>query len=177
LGARIIGPDDDPVGPLEIPDRRPFAQEFRVGDDRDIVRRSIAQAGVTALERARFHELSSGQKQRVLIARALAAEPALLVLDEPTSGTDPAAERAIMDLLRSLHAEQGLAIVMATHNLGLVANYAGRIALVDRERQLFRLGTAAEILTEHTLTHLYGREIRVREIEGWRTVVAGGAPC
>ncbi len=176
--------DLDPVFPLSALDVVLQGRIARLGPwrrpgpvDRDVARRSMAQADVTALERARFHELSGGQKQRVLIARALAAEPALMVLDEPTAGTDLASERAVMDLLSRLHGEQGLAIVMATHNLGLVGNYAARIALVDRERQLFRLGTNVEILTDDALTRLYGCEIRVRNVNGWRTILVGGAPC
>ncbi len=176
--------DLDPVFPLSALDVVLQGRIARLGPwrrpgaaDRDIARRAMAQADVTALERLRFHKLSGGQKQRVLIARALAAEPALMVLDEPTSGTDLASERAIMDLLSRLHEAQGLAIVMATHNLGLVGNYAGRIALVDRERGLFRLGTNAEILTDESLTRLYGREIRVRTINGGRTILVGGTPC
>jgi ABC-type cobalamin transport system ATPase subunit len=63
---------------------------------------------------------------------------------------------------------------MASHNLGLIGNYARHVALVDRERRLFRIGDAAEILTDEVLTRLYGREIRVRTVNGWRTVFAGG---
>jgi ABC-type Mn2+/Zn2+ transport system ATPase subunit len=171
----------DPVFPLSAIDVVLQGRIARLGPwrrpgaaDLEVARRVMAQTGVTALEPAPFRELSGGQKQRVLIARALAAEPALMVLDEPTSGTDPAFERAIMDLLRRLHEAGHLTIVMATHNLGLVGNYARRIALVDRERRLFRLGVAGEILTDDVLTRLYGREIRVRQVDGWRTIFAGG---
>jgi zinc transport system ATP-binding protein len=145
--------------------------------DHDAARRALAQADVGALAPIAFRELSGGQKQRVLIARALASVPALLILDEPTAGMDPAAEHALMELLQRLHREQGLTLVVATHNLGLVGNYATRVALVDRERQLFRVGAGVEILRDDVLTALYARPIRVREIEGWRVVLAGGSPC
>ena len=174
--------DLDPVFPLHVLDIVLQGRIAGLGPwrrpgpvDHEVAHRVMAQAGVTALAGAPFAELSGGQKQRVLIARALATEPVLMLLDEPTSGTDPASERAIMDLLLRLHREQGLTLVMATHNLALVGNYAKRIALVDRERQLFRLGTNAEILTDEVLTRLYGREIRVRQIDGWRTIVVGRA--
>ncbi len=172
----------DPVFPLSAQDVALQGRIARVGPwrrvgpaDRAVARRAMAQAGVADLGGEQFAELSGGQKQRVLIARALAAEPTLLVLDEPTSATDPAAERALMDLLLDLHASGGLAIVLATHNLGLIGNYVRHIALVDRERRLFRIGATADILTEETLTRLYGRDIRVRKVNGWRTVYAGGA--
>jgi ABC-type Mn2+/Zn2+ transport system ATPase subunit len=173
--------DLDPVFPLTALDvvrqgrigRRGPWERFRPGD-RALVERAMARAGVETLGPAQFAELSGGQKQRVLIARALATEPDLLLLDEPTSGTDPAAGLALMDLLRELHDAAGLAIVMATHNLGLIGNYARHVAVVDRERGLFRIGATAEILTDDVLTGLYGREIRVRTVNGWRTILAGG---
>ncbi|MBI4635181.1 MAG: metal ABC transporter ATP-binding protein [Candidatus Rokubacteria bacterium] len=174
--------DLDPVFPLSAAEVVLQGRTARVGPwrrpgavDREVVRRAMAETGVAALSGSPFHGLSGGQKQRVLIARALAVEPALMVLDEPTTGMDPAAERAVMDLLLQLHREHGLAIVVATHNLSLVGNYAKRIALVDRERRLFQLGTDEEILADETLTRLYGCGMKVRRVEGWRTVIPGGA--
>lgn len=171
----------DPVFPLSALDVVLQGRVARIGPwrrqraaDIDAARRAMAEVGTAALERAQFADLSGGQKQRVLIARALAAEPTLMVLDEPTSGTDPALERALMDLLGRLHASADLAIVIATHNVGLISNYARRIALVDRERHLFRIGRSAEILTDETLTALYGVNIRVRDISGRHTILAGG---
>jgi ABC-type Mn2+/Zn2+ transport system ATPase subunit len=171
----------DPVFPLSAFD---VALQGRIGrlgpwrrirhTDLEKVRDALAVAGVKGLERAQFSELSGGQKQRVLVARALAGEPTVLLLDEPTSGTDPAAERALVDMLQSLNVSRQVAIVIATHNLGLIGNYARRIALIDRHRGLFRLGASAEVLTEETLTRLYGQEIRVRTVDGWRTILAGG---
>jgi ABC-type Mn2+/Zn2+ transport system ATPase subunit len=76
--------------------------------------------GVSNLGRRRFSQLSGGQKQRVLIARALAAKPDFLFLDEPTAGIDAAASQAIMDLLTRLHEEQKLAILMVNHDLAAV---------------------------------------------------------
>lgn len=176
--------DLDPVFPLSVmeivlqgcvarlgPWRRPGAPEHAVAS------RALTALDVASLARAQFPELSGGQKQRVLIARALAAEPTLMLLDEPTSGMDPASEHAIMTLLDRLHRAEGLTLVVATHNLGLVANHARRIAIVDRPREIFRLGPEAEILTDETLSRLYGAPMRVRPIDGRRTILAGGDPC
>ena len=172
----------DPVFPLSAMDLVLQGRIARLGpwrrpgpSDHEAARRALAQADVTALAAAPFSELSGGQKQRVLIARALASEPAVMILDEPTTGTDPASGRAIMDLLQRLRSEQGLTLVFASHNLAIVGNYANRIALVDRERDLFTVGTDAELLTDETLTRLYGCQMRVRRIEGWRAILTGGA--
>jgi ABC-type Mn2+/Zn2+ transport system ATPase subunit len=176
--------DLDPVFPLSAFEVALQGRTARLGPwrhpgppDREIAWRVLAQADVAGLAPIAFRELSGGQKQRVLIARALASEPGLIVLDEPTAGMDPAAEHALMALLRRLHQDQGLTLVMATHNLNLVGNYATRVALVDWERRLFRLGARGEILRDEVLTALYARPMRVREIEGWRVVFAGGGLC
>ena len=122
-----------------------------------------------------YGELSGGQRQRTLIARALAADPELLVLDEPTNGMDPAAELATMDLLRELHAAGGLAVVMVSHRLEAVANCARTLAFVDHPRHLFRLGTLEDMLRPEALSALYGRQVAVRELDGRRLVYPTGA--
>lgn len=92
--------------------------------DRTLAHACLEQTGAESLASRRFSELSGGQKQRVLIARALAAQPDFLLLDEPTSGIDATAKLAIMDLLRRLHTEQRLTILMASHDLPVVREYA-----------------------------------------------------
>jgi ABC-type cobalamin/Fe3+-siderophores transport system ATPase subunit len=125
-----------------------------------------------------YGELSGGQRQRTLIARALAAEPELLALDEPTNGMDPGAELATMDLLRELHGPGAIAVVMVSHRLDNVANYARSLAFVDRERALFRVGSLDEMLRPEALGELYGRAVAVREEGGRRFVYpAGGRPA
>ncbi|HSD20544.1 MAG TPA: metal ABC transporter ATP-binding protein [Anaeromyxobacter sp.] len=138
--------------------------------DRDEARRALARVGVEHLVQKRFGELSGGQRQRTLIARALAADPELLALDEPTSGMDPAAELALMDLLRDLHRGGRLAIVMVSHRLEAVANYARTLAFVDKDQALFRVGTLEQMLLPDALGALYGRPVAVREVDGRRVV-------
>ncbi|HTN52403.1 MAG TPA: metal ABC transporter ATP-binding protein [Anaeromyxobacter sp.] len=139
-------------------------------EDHGEVRRAMARVGVEHLARMAYGELSGGQRQRTLIARALAADPELLVLDEPTSGMDPAAELATMDLLRDLHAGGRLAIVMVSHRLEAVANYARTLAFVDKDRSLFQVGPLEEMLRPEALGTLYGRPVTVRELDGRRIV-------
>jgi ABC-type Mn2+/Zn2+ transport system ATPase subunit len=138
--------------------------------DREKARAALGRVGIGDLEGEPFRTLSGGQRQRTLIARALAAEPELLALDEPTSGMDPAAEVAAMDLLRQLHRGGGLAIVMVSHRIEAVANHAFQIAFADQERKLWRVGPLSEMLTPQALTALYGRAVAVREEDGRRLV-------
>jgi ABC-type Mn2+/Zn2+ transport system ATPase subunit len=138
--------------------------------DVDAARRALTRVGLGELWKRPFGTLSGGQRQRTLIARALASEPRLLALDEPTNGMDPSAELSAMDLLRELHAGGGLAVVMISHRLEAVANYARRLAFVDKEQGLWKVGPLEEMLRPEALTHLYGREVIVREEEGRRFV-------
>jgi ABC-type Mn2+/Zn2+ transport system ATPase subunit len=151
----------------------------RPGDaDRAVVTQAMARVGVEHLMPLPYGELSGGQRQRTLIARALAAEPELLVLDEPTNGMDPSAELATMDLLRDLHQGGRLAIVMVSHRLENVANYARTLAFVDKDQKLFRVGSLDEMLRPEALGALYGRPVEVREVNGRRLVypMNGGRP-
>jgi ABC-type Mn2+/Zn2+ transport system ATPase subunit len=138
--------------------------------DREAVRAAMARVGIDHLEASPYGELSGGQRQRTLIARALAAEPELLVLDEPTNGMDPSAELATMDLLRDLHRGGALAVVMVSHRLEAVANYARTLAFVDEEHELFRVGALEEMLRPEALGALYGRAVAVKELDGRRIV-------
>jgi ABC-type Mn2+/Zn2+ transport system ATPase subunit len=144
------------LGPLRRPGRV----------DHQAVHRAMARVGIEHLHDHAYGDLSGGQRQRTLIARALAADPELLALDEPTNGMDPAAELATMDLLRELHGGGGLSIVMVSHRLENVANYAHTLAFVDKDQRLFRLGTMEEMLRPEALSALYGRAMAVREEEG-----------
>lgn len=137
--------------------------------DWDAVRSCLRDVGIEDLARAQYRSLSGGQKQRVLIARALATEPHILILDEPTNGMDLASEHAIMELVADLHQQGNRTVVMVTHVLNLVANYVERIALLNGS---FQIGPATEILSEESLHRLYGMDIRVRDVEGQRVVMA-----
>jgi ABC-type Mn2+/Zn2+ transport system ATPase subunit len=129
---------------------------------------ALEYVGLGALRHHRFSALSGGQKQRVLIARALVGRPTVLLLDEPTSGMDIGAAAAILGVLRRLHEEHGLTILMASHQINEVANLVPRLGLVADGT--LRTGATQEILTEPILSVLYGAPVRVGTVDGNRFV-------
>jgi ABC-type cobalamin/Fe3+-siderophores transport system ATPase subunit len=120
----------------------------------------------------RYRTLSGGQKQRTLIARALAAEASVLVLDEPTNGMDLPAENAIMNLVRHLHAHDGLTVIMVSHLLNVVASYVQRLAMVGDGR--VEVGPIHSMLTAERLSALYGTPVLVDRVDGRVVVLPGG---
>ena len=112
--------------------------------DREAVRRALATVGLGDLARRRFGELSGGQRQRGLLARALASEPRLLLLDEPFNGLDQQNRDALVDTLRALKA-QGVAVLVSTHDLELAKLVCDRVVLVNGTQLAF--GPVADVLT------------------------------
>jgi ABC-type Mn2+/Zn2+ transport system ATPase subunit len=137
--------------------------------DREAVCDALRLLGIESLGPRLFRNLSAGQKQRVLLARALAASPDVLVLDEPTSGMDIASEAAILDFLRLLNARRHVTIALVTHMLPIVLNLATSIMLVS-PREIVH-GPVDEILHAGRLTNLYGVPVHVGHLAGQRTLV------
>jgi zinc transport system ATP-binding protein len=102
--------------------------------ERARTRDALAACCAGDLARRRYAALSGGQRQRVLLARALATQPDLLLLDEPTAGIDPQAEATILDLLSKLRAERGLSIWMVTHHVAAMAGRADRALVISGGR-------------------------------------------
>ena len=135
--------------------------------------RALEHVGITNLAQRSYPNLSGGQKQRALIARALVGEPNLLILDEPTNGMDLASERAIMELVRNLHDEDGITVLMVSHLLNTVVNYAKRIAIVGDGT--LREGLVSDMVTAESLSDLYAMHVHVGQVDG-RMVVLPEAP-
>jgi ABC-type Mn2+/Zn2+ transport system ATPase subunit len=144
-------------------------------EDRARARAALAHVGIAELADQSIATLSGGQKQRMLIARALVGEPNLLVLDEPTTGMDLFAAAQTLGLVRALHEQDRLAVLMVSHALNEVANYVERIALVAAGG--FRIGTVSEVFTEPALTRMYGVPVDVDSLNGHRVVVVRREPA
>ncbi len=127
--------------------RRPTAR------DRERVRACLDRVGLSALADRRIGELSGGQQQRMFLARALAQEAALMVLDEPFTGLDPATQEGLLQLLDHLNAG-GVTLLVATHDLDLAANHFDKVLLLNR--RVMGFGPAAELFTAERLLAAFG---------------------
>jgi len=146
------------IGPLRKPSRI----------DRERVLEAIEIAGISDLISEPFYNLSGGQKQRVLIARALSIEPNFLILDEPTTDLDIKAKREILDLARTLHQNQKLTIVLVTHELNEVINYAKKFIFLNKKNTC-NVFTKEE-LSQDVLSEIFETKIKIKEIDG-RSIV------
>jgi iron complex transport system ATP-binding protein len=128
--------------------------------DRDAAARALARLDLLAFVDRRLGTLSGGEKQRVVVARALAQEAAIVLLDEPTAALDIGHQQQALDLLDGLRAESGLTLVSAMHDLTLAAQYADRMLLLDAGRVVAD-GAPADVLTAALIARHYGAEIDV----------------
>ncbi|MFD9945512.1 ABC transporter ATP-binding protein [Nonomuraea sp. NPDC059023] len=145
----------DVVSMARTPYKRPF--EGDDDSDRSIVRGALTELDVADLAEAPFDRLSGGEKQRVLIARALAQQPGTMILDEPTNHLDLRHQLDALRLVRRL----GVTAVVALHDLNLAAAFCARICVMDGGR-LVADGPPADVLTEDLLAEVYRVSAEIR---------------
>lgn len=130
--------------------------------------------GIEHLAMRDFDELSGGQQQKVLVARALSQEADILLLDEPTSNLDIRQQLETMEIIRNLVHEKGISAIMAIHDLNLAARYSDRILMMKGGR-VFDVGDPNSVLTAQNIAQVYGVEAAVKE-EGGRPYIVPMGP-
>ena len=163
------------VVPQELPQAFPFTVEqlvlmgryphdpgryFEGEEDRAVARAAMAATGVLELAAVRLDELSGGERQRAVLARALAQEPRLLVLDEPTAHLDLRYQAEVVGLLRRVNRERKMTVILVAHDLNLAAEVCDRLLLLSAGR-VARLGSPEQVLEEELLCTVYGCEVVV----------------
>ncbi len=140
--------------------------------DRSAVERAMEATDVSALAERTLGELSAGEKQRALLAMALAQEPRILLLDEPTAHLDIQHAWSLMEMIRTLNKSRKLTVVMSSHDLNLAADFCDELLLLEKGR-LGGRGTPGEVLAEETLSRAYEYPLQVIDLKehGRRFVV------
>jgi iron complex transport system ATP-binding protein len=156
----VVPQREEIVFPLRVDEAVMLGRYARLGSlaapgaaDRAAVRSALERCDADTLAARSIDALSGGEWQRVRLARALAQEPAVLVLDEPTASLDVRHEMELLELIRRL-VDQGLAGLVITHELNLAARYADRILLLSEGRVVAE-GTPTEVLVESTLSRVF----------------------
>lgn len=140
--------------------RKPHIRWGVMARDLEAVERAMRYTGVEEMARRPLGELSGGERQKVLLARALAQEPEVLLLDEPTTSLDILHQLEILELLRQLAVEQGKAVVMVMHELNLAARFSDKLILL-KEGSIFATGRPEEVLSAANIKAVYGVEAAI----------------
>jgi iron complex transport system ATP-binding protein len=150
------------VGEYVLMGRTPYLRPLaREGErDHDAAARALYRLDLDELAERTLGTLSGGERQRVVVARALAQEASIVLLDEPTASLDIGHQQQALDLLDALRETEGLTLVAAMHDLTLAAQYADRVLLLDQGRVVAD-GAPADVLTEAALAQHYGARVRV----------------
>jgi len=137
--------------------RRPHIGWHVTDRDLKVVHDTLHHLQLDNHRHRRMDELSGGEKQRVLIARALAQEPSVMLLDEPTSNLDPKHQLEVFDLISNLSRKRGISIVCAIHDLHLAARFSDRIVML-KHGAIFAQGPPQTVMTPENLEAVYGIE-------------------
>ncbi|MFC1915052.1 heme ABC transporter ATP-binding protein [Chloroflexota bacterium] len=142
-----------------IPFLKAFAEEREI--DKQIAADALELVGISELRGRRFDELSGGERQKVILAMALAQQPELLLLDEPTTHLDIAHQIEILELVRSLNRERGLTVIAAMHDLNLASLYFDRLVLL-KEGRICADGAPQQVLTEARIREVFSAAVGVQ---------------
>lgn len=149
--------------------RTPYIK-WSVGQkDLDLCEEMISLVGISHLKLRNVDQLSGGELQKVMLARALVQQPELLLLDEPTSNLDPRNQYEMLDLVRRIAREKGIAVLIVIHDLNLALRYCDRFFFL-KDRTGFSYG-GIETVTAETIRSVYGIQARITRIDGNPVVV------
>jgi ABC-type Mn2+/Zn2+ transport system ATPase subunit len=129
--------------------------------DQVIAIESLTHVGMERHKDTALGHLSGGQQQRVFIARALAQQPKVLLLDEPTTGLDITAQHNVIELVEHLHDELGLTVLLITHDINMIRSRVDRLVLL--KTRLYAAGPPADVLKPEILSEVYGKDLVITE--------------
>jgi len=151
--------------------RKPYVKFAVTQEDIDICANIIEQVGISDFKLRYVNELSGGEQQKVMLARALVQQPKLLLLDEPTSNLDPKNQYEMLALVRKLAVESNISVLMVLHDISLALRCCDRFLFL-KSGSVYRYGNEA-IVSEKTIFDVYGINSMVAEINGRKIIVIG----
>ncbi len=144
--------------------------------DYDIARGAIETVGISSLADRPYTRISGGERQLVLVARAIAQEAPVLILDEPTSHLDLKNQLRVMDTVRDIVERKGLTVLMTLHDPNLALSYSDAVVMIGGGRVL-AAGTPLEVITKENLARMYGIDVSVIDLDGKRVIHSGRELC
>jgi iron complex transport system ATP-binding protein len=131
---------------------------FESEKDLEIAKKAMEWTKILSFSERSMDELSGGERKRVFIARALAQEPEVILLDEPTANLDIHHQMDFLDLILTLNRERGLTIVMASHDMNIASEFCDRLILLQGGR-IYKIGTPHDVITKENIEKVYGCEV------------------
>jgi iron complex transport system ATP-binding protein len=158
----VVAQETYPVFPFRAMEivlmgRSPYLGHLLFESERDleIAKNAMERTEILSISQRSIDELSGGERKRVFIARALAQEPEVILLDEPTANLDIHHQIEFLDLILALNRERGLTIIMASHDLNLASEFCDRLILLQKG-EIFKMGSPEEVMTRENIERVYG---------------------
>ena len=166
------------VSEIVLMGRHPYlsAFTFEGEDDIEIARSAMKQTQTLQFAERGFNEISGGEKQRVVIAGAIAQEPELMILDEPTSALDIKYQIQILNILKTLNENKKTTVVLAMHDLHLASKYCTRLILLE-EGKIFKDGKTEEVLQKEHIEKVYGLKVHLIHDQSGNIMISPDTLC
>ncbi|MEI7903868.1 MAG: ABC transporter ATP-binding protein [Candidatus Firestonebacteria bacterium] len=171
----IVPQDESTIFPFTVFEtvlmgRAPYLKRFswETKEDLQIAESAMKLADVKHLRNRNIDELSGGERQRVIIARALAQMPKVLLLDEPTSHLDINHQYDILELIKKLNENAGITVLMISHDINLASKYCKELIMLKNGR-IFVKGPAKRVITKKIIKDVYGVEVNLVKVPGMKT--------
>jgi len=167
------------VDEIVLMGRHPYLSPltFEGQEDYAIADQAMRTTDTTHLSARQFTDISGGEKQRVMMAAAMAQEPEVMLLDEPTTALDIKYQLEIINILKRLNRNDGMTLILAMHDLHLASRYCNRLILID-QGNIVKDGTPKEVLQKEILESVYGVQLKVfHDPEDGSILISPEAPC
>ena len=166
------------VSEIVLMGRHPYLSAFTFEGENDIkiARSAMKQTQTLQFAERGFNEISGGEKQRVVIAGAIAQEPELMILDEPTSALDIKYQIQILNILKTLNENKKTTVILAMHDLHLAAKYCTRLILLE-EGKVFKDGKTEEVLQKEHIEKVYGLKVHLIHDQSGNIMISPDTLC